>query len=251
MRESTDFAAGTNFALLLIGAPLSGKTNLAMQFPDPYFFDADDKLANAVSRHKGKRFWYDNGLRDDKDVAVLGPKRWARATECIKTACLDPKVGTIVLDSATSLSDFLMDHILQFPSTAKVPLTVGGEKVMDQSMWGPFRDLWRRLIMMCRSSGKLVILIMHEKFEKDEASGSMIYTPCISGQLQSNIAGYFTDVWRAENKPGQLNGKPIVSYYVRTQPSARMALGNSLGLPAEFTFTFEDFKKQLDIARAV
>jgi len=221
-----------------------------MEFPSPYFFDADDKLANAVQRHPGKKFFWDNGLRNSAGGPIEGPKRWENAVKCLKEAWVSPEVETIVIDSGSSLSTFLIEHILQFPSTAKTTLMVGGIKVMDQSMWMPFRDLWTRLIMACRASGKLTVLIMHEESDKDEESGTFVHRPLIPGQLKNNIGGLFTDVWRTETK--QVMGKNQIEtrYFVRTQPTSKMALGNSLGLPAEFKFTTKAFKDALDAVKA-
>lgn len=248
MKKAQDFKLETSFALLLIGLPFSGKTNAAFQFPNPYILDADDKLANAVRRNTSKDFHFDCPLRDDNDKPVPHEQRWEHSVRCLNVAAAPNNgIDTIVIDSASAMSDFLTAHILRFPAAGK-SLIVGGEKVMDQSMWRPFQDLWKKLIMGLRASGKLIVVICHEDIDKDEATGIMMHRPLIPGALKNMFASMFTDVWRCEtqqvpdpSKPGQM----MTKYLIRTQPTAKMALGNSLGLPAEFVMSWEELSKKL------
>lgn len=272
MLNSSQFSLNTSIAVLLLGPPLSGKTNVAFQFPDPYFLDCDDKLTNAVARNPGKKFWYDCPLRKEEKLKLPNPNdpheppivksrmvavdetlRWEEAVARLKEAGASPDVKTIVIDSVTSLNAMIFQHILRFPSTAKVPLQVGGIKVMDQSMWGPYRDLWTRLIMGLRGTGKLVVCIAHDTVDKDEITGTLSYRPSWAGQLKDTGAGLFTDVWHCESRnvpdPAK-SGQMKTEYFVRTHPTPMMALGNSLGLPREFSFTWEKFKSYLDAFQA-
>lgn len=245
MLTQADFKAKPSFALLLQGPPLSGKTNVAMQFPRPYFLDADDKLLNAVMLNKDKKFFFDCPLRNSKGV-VEPEKRWDYSIACIKEACASPEVDTVVIDSVTSLGTILTQHILQYPSTSKVELKVGGMKVMDMSMWGPYRDLWTRLIMYVRGSGKMAVFCAHEVTDKDEISGAMSYRPSFQGQLKDTGAGLFTDVWCTETRQVMQDGKPATEYLIRTQPTSMRALGNSLKLPATFKFDWQTIKTAID-----
>lgn len=241
MQSSTQFKLSPQFALALIGAPFSGKTNLAFQFPRPYILDADDKLTNAVQRFPGRDFHFDCPLRRPDGMPVPETQRWTYATECLKLALVSPDVDTIVLDSASALSDFLITHILQYPSTATKSLMVGGIKVMDQSMWGPFRDLWKKLVMACRASGKLVVVCVHEEFDTDETTKIRTHRPLIPGSLKSNFNSMFTDVWRCETmlEPDKAHpGKLKTVYRVRTEATPLLSLGNAWGLPNEWEFDF-------------
>lgn len=225
-----------DFALLLVGPPLSGKTTVAMQLPDPCILSTDRKLRNAVSRIKpGAKWWYEYV----EMTPGPGPTAWERFVAQTKKAATEPDVKSIIWDNLTDLGAILMEHIL-FKDPPK--LQVGGEKVPEKQHWQPFRDLMRKAIAVMRSSGKLFCVCAHEMVDSDDMSGSLLYRPLIGGQLKDNVGGYFTDVWRCETK---LNAQGGVTYYVRTQPMPRMALGNTLGLPKEFEFTQEDFLKRL------
>jgi hypothetical protein len=55
----------------------------------------------------------------------------------------------------------------------------------------------------------------------------------------------FTDVWRAEYQPGA--GGKEGTYTIRALSSARMSLGNSLGLPPSFPMDYEkEIKPRLE-----
>jgi len=231
MLASTSFTPSKEFALLLIGPPLSGKTNVAMSFPTPYFFSTDRKLGNAVVRHNNKAFFYDYPCAEPD-------KRWDTMCAALKLAMVDPKIETIVVDNLTDVTQFLIDHIIAHGGTK---LTVGGEKVMEMNHWQPFKLLMTKLITTLKSCGKMIVVCAHETIDKDEVTGMLSYTPNIPGALRTTLGAYFTDVWHCET---ELVGKEC-KYIVRTMPTPRMALGNSLGLPQTFSFTWEEFNKQL------
>jgi hypothetical protein len=242
MQPHTSYKPGLSFALLLIGPPLSGKTNAAMTFPVPYIFDADDKMGNAIKRLPAdKVFYFDRALVDAKGLPVPPEKQWGHAVECIKAACLSPDIQTIVVDSITNLATMLINHIL---ASGASKLKIAGEAAMDMQCWTPFQNLMTKLIMMIKSSGKYTIFTCHEAVEKDEITGALSYKPLIQGALKDKIAGMFTDVWHTEATQVLGAGNKLeTKFFVRTAPTARMALGNSLGLPTEFTVSWDELLK--------
>ena len=66
MKSSTAFSTTGSQAILVVGEPKSGKSNLALAFPDPAIIDWDLNLASAVRRAGGKSFDYcQPGIKDD------------------------------------------------------------------------------------------------------------------------------------------------------------------------------------------
>lgn len=242
MKTQSDYVPQNDFGLLLVGPPLSGKTTVAMQFPDVYVISTDHKLKNAIQRlPAGKKWWYDYVDVDDFGRSVPYHEQWARATTLLKNACVDPQIRTIVWDNLTDLSGMLQAHII---ANGGSKLVVGGEKVMEQTHWQPFKLLLQRSIALARGSGKVFIVCCHEVIDKDEISGMMVYRPLVPGQLRDHLGGFFTDVWRCETDV--VPGKPI-RYFVRTVPTPRMSLGRSVaGLPDEFVFDWDTFSKLLN-----
>jgi len=238
MKTQNDYKPVNDFGLLLIGPPLSGKTTVAMQFPNPYIISTDRKIGNATSRLlKDKKWWFDYVDVDDANQPVALDKQWTRATDLLKAAPSKPEIQTIIWDNLSDLSNMLYAHIIANGGTK---LTVGGERVFEQQHWQPFKLLMSRAISFARSSGKLFVVCCHEDIEKDEVTGTLTYRPLIPGQLKNQLGGFFTDVWRTEvsASPSQ-----AAKYYVRTVPTPRMALGNSIaGLPIEFEFEWSKFQ---------
>lgn len=246
MQTQDQFHARPSFALLLIGAPFTGKTGLALQFPDPYICDYDDKLSNAANRtcFEGKKFWFDCPMRKPDGTPVPAVDVWDYSVSCIKQAVASPDIKTIVLDSTTSLNTALTTHIISKGGTGK-PLMVGGVPVMDKSMWMPYRDILSRLFMGLRSSGKYIIVVAHTVTVEDDNAPSF-KRPSFAGQMRDTAAGLFTDVWECFNKTViGADGLATPEYWVRSAPRADFPLGNSLDLPAEFKFEWSGFEKRL------
>lgn len=248
MKSGTDFNPNQTMALLLMGSPGSGKTNLAMEMDRPYFIDfGDSNLKSAVERHPGKEFYWDRVDTDDDGKEVPPDRRWERSVDLLKRAGPDPKVGTIVDDSLSMMQTVLCDHILAKGSQAESPLVIGGIKCMSRSLWSPFKDLIVRRIIQARSYNKPYVLICHEKVDADDMTGVKLYRPALSGQLGDTIASLLTDFWSCEtdanaDKNRYANG---VRYFVRTVPNNRLKLKCSCGLPAEFEFTSEAFQAHM------
>lgn len=249
-------------SILLIGAPFSGKTNAAMCFPDPYILDADDKFKNAYERlPKDKVFWLDRSSVYDADPAnklvpagmhgkpVALEHRWKWSTDCLKAAAVAPEPKTIIPDSLTSLSTYLMAHILAQPME-KGALNIAGERAMSQTEWTPFRNMMTKLIMTLKASGKLLVFPCHEENEYNEKGDTITeIVPAIPGQLKSSLAGLFTDVWRCERRTEIKveGGKAVtvVKHIVRAAPLPKMKfLGTSIKtLPEEFEMSLETLRK--------
>lgn len=245
MKTSEQFLAEheQELALLLVGAPKTGKTNVAMQFPNPGFIDADKNLFSAVRRHPNKKFWYGQPDYGPDGTPLKPEQRWIRTLAIADELLAVPELQTIVVDSGTRVQTFLQEYLISqgAPSSkGDGTLKIGGEAMMSMALWYPFKTLFERFIMKLRATKKIVVFIFHEKVDKDEITGTLLYRPSIGGQLADTMGALFTDVWRTEAVPG---AQDKVDYKVRTVPTARMALGNSLGLPTTFNFTWEEFSK--------
>jgi hypothetical protein len=237
------------FALLLIGSPKSGKTNLAFEFPKPLFLDCDMNIDAATRRHPKmvENTDYKRLIVDyDGEREIPLSKRWPRLLRLLEENWKDPAWDTLVIDSMTKIRNYLCDYLISETSAVK-DLIIGGEKMMTINHWGPYATLMMRFVSSLRRVPKYVIFTAHIHSEKDESSGRWVFKPAVGGQSEDTIAGLFTDVWCCETQvtastPQCPDG---VHYLVRTVPTPQMVLGNSLGLPANFTFDFETFKKKI------
>tara|TARA_R110000868_G_scaffold81743_1_gene231148 strand:+ start:1177 stop:1947 length:771 start_codon:yes stop_codon:yes gene_type:complete len=227
MKTADLYEQDKSFALLLIAPPKSGKTVLGLSFPDPYVLDCDNNLAGALRYHnfnnKPFRFWFD----DPNEVPV--EKRWAFCMEKLAEAVKDPDVKTIFVDGLALMGYYLEQHILANSNKGTggmADLVIAGEKVMNMSQWGPFKNLMSKLVMGAKSSGKLFVMSCHEQAMTNDKDSVIAYVPLISGSLRNNIAGFFTDVWRCETS----NKATGPEYSVRFAPKSLMQIGNSLNI---------------------
>lgn len=247
MKPSTTYKPNQSFGLLLQGATGMGKTTFALQFPRPYIFDADNNLSGAFRRLNEKKitFSYDIGLIDDEGKEVpLSPtsqyvkggslirtadhtnSRYWRMIKCLTEAALSPDIDTIILDTASTISDYIMAECMRL-----LPTVTGN---MEIPSWGVYLDAWKKLIIKIRSQQKAVVLIVHERVEKDEHFGTITYEVMLPGQISTIMGSLFSDIWHMEiNDTGER--------IVRTQPTRQLKLKCSLDLPT--TFLASDFTK--------
>lgn len=250
MRDSSMYHPTLVFGLLLVGPPKRGKTTLALSFPKPWIADCDNNLPGAIRFHLEKdpnfKFKYDCiNIADDSQLCkdwglkdgdlVPSEKRWLRLVECAKAAAKDPEIWTLIFDSLASIDTYLQDYIVSQKDEKK-------EKQMTISDWIPYKNMMTKLVTTFRSIGKPFIMTSHERVEKDEGTGVLVYKVNMSGSLQDNFGGFFSDVWACEAEKFGDKWK----YYVQTMPQPRRALGNSLGLPDNYDFSWADLKARLD-----
>lgn len=248
MKEGSTYPRTTALAILLSGAPGAGKTNLSMEFPNPWFADCDHNLRNAVERHPGKAFTWDDPETGVDGKVLPDERHWARLEELIKAAGVDPRVGTIVVDGLGRVSDYLKAYLVHTGGEAEKSLKVGGMKVMTMSLWGPFADLMKRFVFLCRSFGKPFVLTTHLGVDENELTTIKEQRVLLQGALKADFPKLFTDFLMCNAQPHSdprykvSNG---VRYFVRTAPDVRIMLKQSCGLPAEFEHDDPAFKKLL------
>lgn len=246
MKEGTTYPTNTAIGVLLIGEPGSGKTNFAMDWPTPYFLDADGNLKNAVDRHPGKKFFFDNPAYDDSGNLLPMNLRWPRCVTLMDAALKNPAVKTVVADSLTRLCSYLQAHLVE-QKNVENPVTMCGVKCMSKSHWQPFATIMRKFIFDAREYGKPFIMTCHIKIGIDEITSVKEQGVNISGQLQGEIAGMFTDFLLAIAEPStdKIKYPTGVRYYLQTGPTSRIAAKNSLGLPLQVDVDGPEIKAML------
>lgn len=224
--------------VLLQGPPGAGKTTHACQFPGVYVADLDLNLAGPLrwlkQNNKVLPVGYDTIDRDEAGKEVAPNMRYTRLAKCLQDANANPEVKTIVVDSATKLSDYMIAEVLRQQNAQQMTI----------QHWGFYLAMWKQFISALSVQKKHFILVCHERVEKDEVDQSLKYFVMIPGQMGNIIGSLFTDVWRAEvsEKTGI---PPTYQFLVRTMPSYRFNLKNSLGLPPIFEFSWKTIADKL------
>jgi archaellum biogenesis ATPase FlaH len=245
MKSASEYSTSIGFGLLLHGPPKSGKTVLALQFPKPYCLDCDNNLSGPFRWMKQFKpelipcIRYDTVNVFDNGALVPESERWSRVVSLLNSAIKDPEIETIIIDSLSSISDYVQDFIIADKSG-----TGRDASRMTISDWVPFRNMISKLVIGCRATGKLFIMTAHDEVNKNELDGSMMITVNMPSKLAGTLGGFFSDVWHTECEE---TAAGEVVFKVRVSPKPLIpSLGNSLCIPLkEFQFTWEGLKKYL------
>jgi hypothetical protein len=230
-----------DFCLMLVGSAGSGKSTLAARFPAPFFLSLDKNLrgpaAVMVSENKTDITYEDNFDKDDEGKAIPPGLQFKRFADVLAKACQDPYVKTIVLDNTTLLSDLIMNDIL----------LQQGRKTPEIRDWGLYGAAWKQLLAKLRLCGKNVIVISHERLEKDELDGTLKYFLAVPGQTADLLPTLVTDVWRCEVEEQLVGRERKHVRQVRTIQSQRHAhlKASTPSMPTVFPATTENVNKVL------
>lgn len=240
MQLISNYSDEAYLRLLLQGPPGCGKTTLACQLPGVYVLDCDLNLAGALrwlrKNNKPLPIGFDIVDRNEQGSEIAPALRFARVASCLKAACADPNIKTIVIDGATKMHEYIQDEVLRQQNKSR----------MDIQMWGFYFQQWKHFIIQLASQRKHLVLIAHEKVDKDEVDATLKYFLMIPGQFGQIAGSLFTDIWRCEVAAVPFGMENKYKFNVRTMPDHRFNLKNSLGLPPVFEFDWNLIQAKLD-----
>lgn len=226
--------------LLLQGAPGSGKTTTASQFPSAYIIDIDINLGGPLrflgEKNLNRPIGFDVLDKDQGGSPILLPNRFARLDSLLLEAQKNDQIKTIVIDGGTGLIDILIAEVLRQQQKSE----------MSKREWGFFSILGKKFFSTLASMRKHVVLVVHEKSNKDE-KGNLLYPIKVNwpGQVGDIIGAFFTNVWRCESKVEGYGVAEKAKFFIRTISSTH-ELKNSLGLPPTFEFKWDTIQTALD-----
>jgi len=233
--------------IMLVGAPGSGKTTLALQFPRPYIFDADNKLRGPLRHLKDigidpSTIKYDHGTVDEKGDKVKPMMRWAHMVKCIQSAAKDDTIDTIIIDSGTAIQEYIKSDIFRQrvpragSSTPLVTESNLNRAQLTEPEWGIYARYWNDLVTEVQTIGKIVIFTMHfenRQIGKGDAALTEI-SLAVQGATRYKIAGLFSDVLNPFTETEGFGTNITVKRYIRTIPtniSDQRGLQSSFDLP--------------------
>ena len=223
------------FTLLLKGAPGTGKTTVASQFPNAVIINLDKNLTALKQLPAEKR----QGLRvvDPYNIngkAVKAIDVWHHTVDLIAKLAQSNEVKTIIVDSATILAAKLEDFCKG---------TDDPNKPMAIQNWGQYNanlDWIGENILKAADRDKNFILIAHERPIYAKADGKSLeqvidkYEINLgTNSMRSKFEIYFQDIWRMSIAPSRLKAN---DYIITTKATQQFMARTSLDLPNSFSF---------------
>jgi hypothetical protein len=244
MKDLSQLDINRSTTIMIVGAPGAGKTTLALQFPRPYIFDADNKLRGPL-RHitslgiDPKTIKYDHGTVDENGTPIKPLQRYQHMVKCLTAAAKDETIDTIIIDSGTAIQEYIKNDIFrQRVPNVKSNTPLINEANLERAQltepeWGIYGRYWNSLVTEMQTLGKIVIFTMH--FENRSLNEGAIteVALAVQGQTRYKLAGLFSDVINPFTKTEGFGENMKVKRYLRTIPvneNDQRGLQSALGL---------------------
>ena len=206
-------------SFLFKGPSGGGKTTKAAEFPSPVIFNFDNNLsglsklsseARAKVRIINPQMKFDKKAKKFTGELLRGEGKellvWNNFVEILEVVADDDTVHTIVIDSITTLVEYLFDLILKTSNPATRP---------EIQHWGDMSRYLKWLgeeLLTVPGRDKHIIVTAHEDYHTDNKTKNSEQVLSIGGKMKKSFDLYFTDVWRVYLEP--FKSPPV--YKVRT-----------------------------------
>lgn len=239
----SEIAASDNLKVLVCGSPGTGKTCFAAGFPYPILYlDFDNKINSAARWFEG-----DKERLEGIDVRQLGKRLdgidpVTEFISVINELGAQQKAGTmkyktLVIDSATTFSAAVLNHIVKTnPGIKRVASNQGVQPGMPD--FGILKREFAKLIPGILSLPMNVVMTAHIKTDRNEITGEIIRSPIMDGSFSQELPIYFEEVVVVRMK----DGKP----YAQTKSDATYDFCRSQipGIPAQVELKYENFVRK-------
>lgn len=185
---------GKSFNALIYGAMGTGKTLLSTTCRGPVLMHSFDPGGEKTVRDEiaAGRIIADTRFQIEDAANPTAFAKWDAEYHRLKQGGLFDRIGTYLLDSATTWSASAMNVTLKKAGRA------GGTP--QQNDYLPTMIMLENAIKDMISLPCDVILIAHEDAEKDEATGRMMIGPAFIGKLKTRIPILFDEIYCAMAK---------------------------------------------------
>lgn len=233
-----------NLKVLLVGPPGSGKTCAAAGFPYPsVVLDFDDKIDSAAAWYAGDPERLKNievkayGKRLDGSDPIAELNKFITEDLIPQQKAGAMKYKTLIIDSATTFSAAVLNHIVKTnPGIKRVASAQGVQPGMQD--FGILKREFAKLIPGLLSLPMNVVMTAHVKTDRSELTGEIIRSPLMDGSFSQELSIYFKQVLRVFMK----DGKP----WAQTRSDAQYEFCRSQipGLPNPVELKYENLIKK-------
>jgi hypothetical protein len=201
MQPISSFNSNLGTAIAIVGPAGSGKTVLGMRlFPKTYVVVLDlnfqsgkryleklNKLTNVIG--------FDTISVDETGKPVIPQNRYDRLFQKLNAAASDPSIDAIFVDGATQITECIMAKLVGATKESEIQIKGGKD---SWPLWGTLGVTWRGLISQLRTTGKKLVLAVHEQKNQDESDKIWKHELLIPGQTKDMLPNLMSDVWRTE-----------------------------------------------------
>ncbi len=217
-------------ALGIIGPAGSGKTVLGMRlYPKTWVIVGDLNFKSGLDYLRSKNelggiVGFNTISIDDEGNRVQPNLRYDRLWKCLDEATKKPEVDAIFVDGATQVTESIIAKIVSATQDNQIIIPSTKESF---ARWGMVGVTWRGLVSQLRTSGKKLIMAVHESKNLDESDSIWKYELLIPGQTKDMLPNLMSDMIRTEVK--ETLGKH--EWNVRLLPNVRMEFLKSPSIP--------------------
>ena len=222
--------------VLLMGEPGTGKTSLLRTCPAPvvcFMFDPGGEKVLREEIRQGRVIPKIFSREDYKKPTVW--ESFDKEFHRLLNGGFFNHVGTVAIDSLTSLSDFIMSYILYKGGR---PGGVPNRNTDYMPVKSAIQNLRSELLgLPCH-----VIMTAHPGIEKDDVSGRVSSHPMVVGDLKEKLTIAFDECWISIAKPGATKSE----YWIQTSNDGYYKASSRLAQLGNFEkFERPDFKALL------
>lgn len=226
--KNTQDTPSITFRALIKGLDKNGKSTAAATWPDPLFVDVD----RAMSKMRGVSIDYEDFI-DFEETKV-----YAAVEAFLKEHRENPKYKTIVIDTFNRLDYYLCQEI---KPNGRFEFGEWGIKLQKN-----IKFLTDLMTIQLKYNKNIVVLV-HEKLDRDELSNKVSIVPALQGAITGQIGGFFDDVFHIEKV--LVGAKREFRFFIENQGlhtagSKTMDWKGELSIPAHYNEILKRMKGQ-------
>ena len=240
----SDIKPTESIKVLVVGPPGTAKTCFGVGFPYPILaLDFDNKINSAAA-------WYaeDKERLGNVEVRSLGRRLdgsdpIAEMNKIITDELIPQqkagamKYKTLLLDSATTFSSAVLNHIVKTNPGIKRVTSIQGVQPCQQD-FGILKREFAKLVPGLLSLPMNIVMTAHLKTDRSEVTGEIIRTPIMDGSFGEMLPIFFEEVYVTSVK----DGKPFAQ--TKSDANYNFCRSQIPRLPASIPLSYEELTRK-------